>query len=114
MSTGAVEHWDTELGLGSLASPETPGGCWVHWSVMSRQLAQVLSVGDPVMFTWVSVQDQDGFLVRADSVWEPGGSPGAKGHQNVGGAYRALTPDHGHGIDGYAAGRSVSVVCVFS
>ncbi len=89
MSAGTVEHWDTELGLGSLASPETPGDCWVHWSVMSRQLAQVLSVGDPVMFTWVSVQDQGGFLFRADSVWEPGGSPGAQGHQNVAGAYRS-------------------------
>ncbi len=56
---------------------------------MSPHLAQVLSVGDPVMFTWVSVQDQDGFLFRADSVWEPGGSPHRQEQQDLGGAYRS-------------------------
>ncbi len=89
MSTGTVRQWDAELGIGSIDSSETPGGCWVHWSVMSRQLARVLSAGNPVVFTWVRVQDQDGFLFRADSVWEPGGSPGAEEHKCVPGAYRS-------------------------
>jgi len=75
MANATVREWHDDLGGGVLDSPETPGGCWTHFSVIetpylgSVQGAQVweyksLSTGDIVEFEWETA-GQDGFDYRA-------------------------------------------------
>ena len=70
-----MREWHNDLGWGVLDSPETPGGCWAHYSVIeSRLLAQVdgsevseykgVAVGESVELEW-EAPGQDGFDYRA-------------------------------------------------
>ena len=34
MVRAQVREWHEDLGWGVLDSPDTPGGCWVHYSVI--------------------------------------------------------------------------------
>lgn len=70
MSIGVVRQWSDEEGWGVVDCPETPGGCWVHFSHIAHHIPNAyrrLSVGDVVEFTWLAV-DQDGYDYRAESV----------------------------------------------
>ena len=56
-------------------SAETPGGCWVHFSMIVSEGFRSLDPGDHVTFTYEAV-GQDGFGYRAVTVWPPGIGPG--------------------------------------
>ncbi len=74
MVAGTVRVWHDELGWGVLDSPETPGGCWAHFSQLQVPGYHALTPGDPVTFTFEPAE-QDGFAFRAVSVLPAG--PGA-------------------------------------
>ena len=70
-----VLEWHDELGWGVLECPETPGGCWTHYSVIDTPLIsrakgvevaehKSLAVGDAVELEW-ETPGQDGFNYRA-------------------------------------------------
>ncbi|WP_107773899.1 hypothetical protein [Nocardioides sediminis] len=75
MVRAEVREWHEDLGWGVLNSPETPGGCWTHYSVIetrrveSRHRGEVfeykaLTQGDVVDLEW-EAPGQDGFGCRA-------------------------------------------------
>ena len=78
MTTATVREWHADLGWGVLDSPETPGGCWTHFSnietpyVASVDGGQVyqyksLSAGEVVELEW-ETPGQDGYDYRAVAV----------------------------------------------
>jgi cold shock protein len=67
MVTGTVRFWHDELGWGVLDSPETPGGCWAHFSQLIMPGYGALTAGEPVSFTY-EAGDQDGYAFRAVEV----------------------------------------------
>ncbi|HEX5985792.1 MAG TPA: hypothetical protein VFY86_04680 [Nocardioides sp.] len=75
MTTATVREWHDQLGWGVLDSPETPGGCWTHFSdIETCWLGFVdggeayeykgLTAGEVVDLEWES-PGQDGFDYRA-------------------------------------------------
>jgi CspA family cold shock protein len=73
-----VREWHDELGWGVLDSPETPGGCWVHFSMIvtpivsaspGRVLSEfkTLSPGQVVDLDW-ETPGQEGFDFMGSSV----------------------------------------------
>jgi CspA family cold shock protein len=60
-SRGVVRHWDADEGWGVLDAPETPGGCWAHYSAGESDLQP----GQAVLFDFEEVVDQDGYRFRA-------------------------------------------------
>jgi cold shock protein len=75
MSTpGEVRIWHDEEGWGVVDSPETPGGCWAHWSAVAVYGFASLHTGQLVELEWESAQ-QDGFEYRAVRVWPRGAQP---------------------------------------
>lgn len=75
MANATVREWHDDLGWGVLDSPETPGGCWTHFSVIgspyvgTADCAEVseyksLLMGEEVEFEW-EAPGQDGFAYRA-------------------------------------------------
>lgn len=88
-SIGTVHKWNDDAGWGVVESPDTPGGCWVHYSVLQVSGWRSLSVGDDVAFEW-EVAEQDGYSFRATSAWLPESGPETP--SNV------KTPDEGTGI----------------
>jgi CspA family cold shock protein len=73
-SQGTVREYDTEAGWGVLDSPDTPGGCWVHFSAIQAGGYRALTAGDPVSFEWEAA-DQDGYAYRATRVVQNAASP---------------------------------------
>jgi CspA family cold shock protein len=78
MVRGTVRAWHEELGWGVIDSPDTPGGCWAHFSTIDTAVRerrdglivsdyQVLRPGDAVDLEWEPA-DQDGFAFRAVAV----------------------------------------------
>ena len=55
-------------GGGVLDSPETPGGCWAHFSAVRVAGYRVLAVGQEVLFEHEPAE-QDGFAHLALAVW---------------------------------------------
>lgn len=45
-TTATVREWHGELGWGVLDSPETPGGCWAHFSNIDGPGYRTLTVGE--------------------------------------------------------------------
>ena len=89
MSTvGTVRVWHRDEGWGVIDSPETPGGCWAHFSHLWNDLPpdhrarEVVEIsggfreafeGEHVDFEWEPA-NQDGYAFRAISV-RPHGRP---------------------------------------
>jgi CspA family cold shock protein len=78
MVEATVREWHEDTGWGVLDSPETPGGCWTHYSVIETPLISLaegvevseykhLAAGDAVELEWEK-QGQDGFDYRAAAV----------------------------------------------
>ncbi len=67
---GTVREWHGELGWGVLDSPETPGGCWAHWSNIDGTGFGALTLGATVQLDWEHAQ-QDGFSFRATRIHTP-------------------------------------------
>ncbi|MFF1678839.1 cold-shock protein [Streptomyces sp. NPDC058256] len=66
MVTGTVREWHDEEGWGVLDSPETPGGCWGHYSVIQTRGFHTLSPGQRVDLQWEAPgYKQDGYTYRA-------------------------------------------------
>jgi quercetin dioxygenase-like cupin family protein/cold shock CspA family protein len=70
-TTGTVRAWHHEEGWGVVDSPDTPGGCWVHFSAIEIPGYKRLEPGAQVVML-VEEGSQDGFDFRALDVW-PGG-----------------------------------------
>ena len=66
-TTGAVREWHAELGWGVLDSPDTPGGCWAHFSHIDGTGFRALTVGTNVQLDWEPAQ-QDGYSFRATRI----------------------------------------------
>ncbi|WP_295017452.1 hypothetical protein [uncultured Micrococcus sp.] len=64
--------WHDDQGWGVLDSPDTPGGCWAHFSRLPDAGGlRAAAVGARVSFTFETLtvgQEQDGFLFRAVAV----------------------------------------------
>ncbi|UWZ40222.1 cold shock domain-containing protein [Dactylosporangium roseum] len=56
-----------EEGWGVLDSPETPGGCWTHFSAVAMEGFRSLEPGQSVRLEWES-PGQDGYAFRATHV----------------------------------------------
>jgi cold shock protein len=78
MVRAEVREWHADLGWGVLDSPETPGGCWTHFSAIeTRRVAgghegevyeyKSLNERDVVDLDW-EAPGQDGFKYRATVV----------------------------------------------
>ncbi len=65
---GVVREYDDREGIGIVDSFDTPGGCWIHFSMIEVPGRKTLSVGQRVRFTFESEVDQDGFVFRAVQV----------------------------------------------
>ncbi len=76
ISRGVVREWDEDQGFGVIDSPDTPGGCWTHFSSIVMDGYRCLAAGDSVAFT-CEAGSQDGYDYRAVLVWPPGVKPGA-------------------------------------
>lgn len=81
-SVGTVRFWRENDGWGVIDSPDTPGGCWVHfthlWSGLRPELGEHTSLevsggarnlheSETVDFDWES-PGQDGYSFRAVDV----------------------------------------------
>ncbi|NLU64862.1 cold shock domain-containing protein [Rhodococcus sp. HNM0563] len=60
-TTGVVRTWNDEDGWGVIDSPQTPGGCWAHFSHIVDDGFRTVEVGAVVAFEWQQVTDQDGY-----------------------------------------------------
>ena len=65
--SATVRSFDPELGWGVLDAVDTPGGCWVHWSVVQVDGYRSLEPGQKVTVDW-EAGDQDGYRYRAVGV----------------------------------------------
>lgn len=64
---GIVRLWNDDDGWGVIDSPETPGGCWAHFSAVEMIGFRRLQPGQSVEFT-AERAEQDGFRFRAVAV----------------------------------------------
>ncbi|GAB1822608.1 S1 domain-containing protein [Herbidospora sp. RD11066] len=62
-----VREWHAEEGWGVIDSPETPGGCWTHFSHIRADGYRELKAGEAVDLEWES-PGQDGYPFRARGV----------------------------------------------
>lgn len=64
---GTVEWFSAEEGWGALRAPQTPGGCFVHFSAIEGDGYRALAAGQHVRFTIEHLTDfeQDGYSYRA-------------------------------------------------
>lgn len=69
MVTATVRWWSEEEGWRVLDSPETPGGCFGHYSNIQMTGFRALSPGQQVKLTWEAPGfKQDGYVYRAVSI----------------------------------------------
>ena len=73
-TSGLVREWHDGDGWGVIDSPETPGGCWVHFSHLLVAGYKSLEAGQDVELTF-EVAEQDGYGFRAVEVWPVGQTP---------------------------------------
>jgi CspA family cold shock protein len=71
---GTVRSWLDGEGWGIIDSPDTPGGCWAHFSVVQVSGYRRLTVGEQVEFDW-EAGEQDGFASRALRIRPAGQEP---------------------------------------
>lgn len=60
MTRATVREWRDDEGWGVLESPETPGGCWAHFSAIEMTGFRSLNVGESVQLEWEQAE-QDGY-----------------------------------------------------
>ncbi|MHC5796554.1 cold-shock protein [Lacisediminihabitans sp. FW035] len=73
-STGTVLSWFPEQGWGVIASADTAGGCWTHFSSLRMSGFRALAPGAVVEFEYESFA-QDGYGYRALEVVPHGAPP---------------------------------------
>jgi CspA family cold shock protein len=74
VNTATVAEWHDDEGWGVLHCPQTPGGCWVHFSAVAGSGYRALHPGDQVVFTFEQAY-QDGYSFRAVEVRSPSEQP---------------------------------------
>jgi len=67
-SAGTVREWSADEGWGVIDSPETPGGCWAHFSAIEMAGYRSLTARQHVSFEFETAH-QDGYHYRAITVW---------------------------------------------
>jgi uncharacterized RmlC-like cupin family protein/cold shock CspA family protein len=67
-TTGTVREWHVEEGWGVIDSPDTPGGCWAHYSAIDMPGYKELAYGSRVLLD-AEQASQDGYDFRATWVW---------------------------------------------
>lgn len=65
---GTVREWFDQEGWGVIDSPDTPGGCWTHFSNVAVSGYTGLDPGQSVALEW-EMAEQDGFSYRAVRTW---------------------------------------------
>lgn len=66
MARATVREWYAEDGWGVLDCPETPGGCFAHFTNIEMQGYRSLNRGATVELDWEAPGfNQDGFYYRA-------------------------------------------------
>jgi cold shock protein len=66
MVTATVREWHDEEGWGVLNCPDTPGGCWGHFSAVETEGFRSLAPGQRVALQWEAPGfKQDGYDYRA-------------------------------------------------
>ena len=73
---GEVREWHDE-GWGVIDSPETPGGCWAHFSNAAIPGHAGFTAGETVFLEW-EAPGQDGWPFRAARFWPVGAEPVAR------------------------------------
>ncbi|GLF95889.1 S1 domain-containing protein [Streptomyces yaizuensis] len=69
MVTAVVREWRDEEGWGVLDCPETPGGCWGHYSDIQMAGFRTLAAGQRVELRWEAPGfRQDGYAFRSTSI----------------------------------------------
>jgi len=88
--SGVVRVWHDDEGWGVIDSPETPGGCWAHFTSVQMPGYRALWAGQPVTLDYERAE-QDGYSFRAIEVWPAGQVPDRSGSKTPGGsdAYRS-------------------------
>lgn len=67
-TTGTVRFWLDDDGYGVIDSPDTSGGCWVHFSAVKVAGYKTLAPGQQVGLEWETAA-QDGYTYRALRTW---------------------------------------------
>ncbi|MEO7753721.1 MAG: cold shock domain-containing protein [Terracoccus sp.] len=67
VTVAVVRVWHADDGWGVVDCPQTPGGCWVHFSNVQVAGYRALTVGQHVDLEWEE-PGQDGFAYRAVTV----------------------------------------------
>ena len=81
-----AREWHDEEGWGVVEAPETPGGCWVHFSHVDLAGYRSLTGVDTVELEFREVP-QDGYRFTAVRVRVPGQPAGAPPASGADGAY---------------------------
>ena len=71
---GIVRVWHGDEGWGVIDSPETPDGCWAHFSSVLVPRYRALQAGESVTLDY-ELAEQDGYAFRATEVWPAGQAP---------------------------------------
>ncbi|MGN6246330.1 MAG: cold shock domain-containing protein [Motilibacteraceae bacterium] len=88
MIDAVVREWHDDLGWGVVDSPQTPGGCWVHFSAVQGAGYASLAGVDVVLLEYEPAR-QDGYDFRALRVLVPGRPPAEPTVEGPSGAYRS-------------------------
>ena len=72
--SGVVRVWHDDKGWGVIDSPETPGGCWAHYSMVLVPGYPTLEPGQSVILDYETFE-QDGYSFRAIELWPAGQEP---------------------------------------
>ncbi|WP_432498775.1 S1 domain-containing protein [Kineococcus auxinigenes] len=83
-----VREWHSEEGWGVVDCPQTPGGCWAHFSHVAITGYRQLHAGQAVALEW-EAGDQDGFAYRAVRLWPTDSDPVEPLAEHDSGAYRS-------------------------
>lgn len=89
MVKATVRFWHAEKGWGVLDSPETPGGCWVHFSHFADRSGYLdLQPGQQVDLVWQApgfkqdrLYDYRAVTVRLESPERSVGAPSSPGRR---------------------------------
>ena len=88
--SGVVQSWNNEQGWGVIESPETPGGCWCHFSHLAMDGYRALEPGTLVEFLF-EPGEQDGYHFRVVQAWVPGQRVPPQKARSDTGAYESVT-----------------------
>jgi cold shock protein len=83
-SVGTVREWHSDEGWGVIDSPDTPGGCWVHFADLWNDGIPPPGPGEVVQVSGGYREVFEGETVDFD--WEPAAFPGQDGY-----SFRATT-----------------------